>query len=52
MEEWQSKLMEFENYGIWESVVKGKVPLFGVDDLPGETNAFVFKVHQSIMADE
>ena len=51
MEEWQSKLTEFEKNGIWENVVKVKVPLFGVDDLPGETNAFVFKVKQNIMAD-
>lgn len=42
--EWQDKLLELEDVGILENVTKEKVPLYNVEGLQSETNAFVFKV--------
>lgn len=44
LDEWQNKLLDFENDRIWENITKAKVPLFGADNFPAETNAFVFKL--------
>lgn len=44
MTEWQGKLLELANVGILENVTKEKVPLYNIEGLQTETNAFVFKV--------
>jgi len=49
LDEWKNKLLEFEKKGIWENVAKEKLPLYGADDFPGETNAFVFKVQWNVL---
>lgn len=44
LDEWQNKLLEFQSEGIFDNVMREKIPLYGVNDYPDKTNAFVYKV--------
>ena len=45
MKVYEEKMLELEKTGRWQTFTKEKIPHFaGNDDLPQETNAFIFKV--------
>lgn len=44
MDDFQGKMSELENAGIWRNVCRTTVPYFDRDDMPNDTMAFVYKV--------
>lgn len=46
LKEYEGKMLELERARKWQPLIKQKLPFFDNEELPRETNAFIFKVQK------